>query len=104
MKTIEKINGKIVHHLDETTSIHNENVRYFVIKVKGDNGVNYDISPSSDTNEYEAWKELMKDGVGKSFEGFQYGGQGKRGPYLNKHVLPRKSEVPQVKVNTLFDN
>lgn len=90
MKKIIKINGRITHSLNEATSYKKEGQKYFIIKVKGDDGINYDILPSSDTEEYEVWKEIVRTGIGQHFEGFQYGGQGNHGPYLNKHVLPYK--------------
>lgn len=93
------ITGTITHTLPE--AIGKGNKKYFIIKVKGDDGIKYDILPSEDTEEYETWKELVKDGIGKMFEGFQYSGEGKYGPYLNKHVLPYKLDNKAI-TNTLL--
>lgn len=91
MKTIKKIKAKIVNVSSEQISQRGNN-RYFIIRLKGDDGIKYDVLPSSDTEEYEAWKQLAKDGIECWFDGFQYGGKGKYHPYMNKHIIPYKLE------------
>lgn len=91
MKEVIKIKAKIVHVSEEQLSQRGKGT-YFIIRLKGDDDAKYDVLPSSDTREYEQWKELARNGVGCWFEGFQYGGKGKYHPYMNKHVLPHKLE------------
>lgn len=99
MKKIIKINATILHVSNEQVG---KRGRYFIIRTKGDDGKKYDVLPSSDTEEYNAWKELVKDGIGNKFEGFQYQGEGKYGGIFNKHILPYKLEEEKPITNTLL--
>lgn len=87
MKTIKKIKAKIVH---VSNIQEGRDGKYFIIRLKGDDGIKYDVLPSENCAEYEMWKQIASDGIGKWFEGFQYQGEGKYGAIVNKHVLPNK--------------
>lgn len=87
-----RINAKILHVSPEAPSGFKGT--YFIIRLRGQDGIYYDLLPSSDTAEYQAWRELVKTGVGKWFSGFQWQMEKKGKQYFNKHVLPKEMDDP----------
>jgi len=81
--------AQIKHVLKAAVSKYG-NGHFFVIKVKTEDGIDYDIVPSSDCNTYSEWLIIAKD-INSWYDGFQilmHRSDGKN--FFNKKVLPIK--------------
>lgn len=80
------MNATITFILEEALS--NISGTYFVIKLRTDEGENYNIVPSSDCNTYNSWLKIADLGIGTKLEGLKHS-QTKNGrKFFNKRVLP----------------
>jgi hypothetical protein len=95
------ITGKIEFALKENFSkFGNGKNRFFIIKMKADDGTRYDIAPSSDCKTYEFWKDIVKNKMGKRFTGFYYLMTKKDGRrFLNKAILPKEVDEEEKKID-----
>lgn len=87
---INNIRAKIIYVSREMQSEFSG--KFFVIKLRGENGEKYNILPNSNAEEYETWKNIAEKNKGEMLSGFQYSGEGKYGSILNKSVIPYKEQ------------
>ena len=86
MKEIKKITARIVSVLNEQMS--NFGGTYFVIKLKGEDGENYDVVPSSNCETYNEWKKISAN-IGQRYSGLQYLMEKNGNKFVNKEVIPK---------------